>query len=252
MAEHGHVHEHGDADTGSVGIHGMLLFGDDTIYLSHLPMFGPPHNFQVLLAVSLDDAAGEALTSDRADDPADMYTFVPTEFDIEELDPDGDGPRRTTMDGAIFHGHFERGGAAISDAVVTVDEVVCFTRLDVDESPQPDRKLGYLAFGEPGHLYLAHEITARPNFDHVLAVELVPDSVADQAGRSLGEDVGTIGWGMAQRVRFERPDEPDSRLGADETANGLFFQTISEAGAHGFSADLTVRQEIYLEIDELA
>jgi hypothetical protein len=177
---------------------------------------------------------------------------VPTQFDIEELDPDGDGPRRTSIDGAVFHGHFERGGTAITDATATVDNVVCFTPLDVDASPSPDRQLGYLAFGEAGHLYLAHEITERPNFDNILAVDMVPDSVRDQAGRSLGEDAGKIGWSMAQRIRFDRTDEPDSRLAADETANGLFFQTISEAGAHGFSADLAVRQEIYLEIDELA
>ena len=34
----GHGGEHGGGDT--TGVHGMLLFGTDPLYLSHLPMFG--------------------------------------------------------------------------------------------------------------------------------------------------------------------------------------------------------------------
>jgi hypothetical protein len=37
-----HTHGgHGDDDT--MGVHGMLLFGDQELYLSHLPMFSSPH-----------------------------------------------------------------------------------------------------------------------------------------------------------------------------------------------------------------
>ena len=32
----------------SIGIHGMLLVGETPMYLSPLPMFVPPHNYQVI------------------------------------------------------------------------------------------------------------------------------------------------------------------------------------------------------------
>ena len=52
---HDHAH-HGEGDHGdTTGIHGMLLFGEDILYLSHLPMFASPHNFQVLLEVRFDE-----------------------------------------------------------------------------------------------------------------------------------------------------------------------------------------------------
>jgi hypothetical protein len=40
--------------------HGQLIIGEETIYLSHLPMFmydpmDHPHNFQVILEVTLPD-----------------------------------------------------------------------------------------------------------------------------------------------------------------------------------------------------
>lgn len=47
--------EHYEGNT--TGIHGMLLFGDqEALYLSHLPMFTSPHNFQVIVEISFDDA----------------------------------------------------------------------------------------------------------------------------------------------------------------------------------------------------
>jgi hypothetical protein len=33
-----------------MGVHGML-FGEEALYLSHLPMFEGPHNFQLILEV---------------------------------------------------------------------------------------------------------------------------------------------------------------------------------------------------------
>ena len=39
-------HPHGEhREHGTMGVHGMLLFGQDALYLSHLAMFENPHNF---------------------------------------------------------------------------------------------------------------------------------------------------------------------------------------------------------------
>jgi hypothetical protein len=61
----GHPGHGGTGADDTTGVHGMLLFGEDVVYLSHLPMFMSPHNFQVLLEVGFDDAVHEVLRADR-------------------------------------------------------------------------------------------------------------------------------------------------------------------------------------------
>jgi hypothetical protein len=248
---HAHGGEHGEGST--TGVHGMLLFGDEVVYLSHLPMFAAPHNFQVLLEVELNDVARETYLADRHVAPVGIYTFVPEPFPIVELDSRADGPARTSIDGTIFRGHFERGGVSIAEGVVAeVRRVVHFSELDIGATRPQDPELTYLCFGRARRLHLAHEVTARPDFDHVLTARLVPDTVTNQAGQQLPDDVGTIGFELAQRVRFAgRSDTPENRLVADEIADGLFFQTTSLTGAHGFRVHLESGRELYIEVDEL-
>ena len=38
------------------GQHNMFVFGRDTVFLSHLPMFMEPHDAQLILEVTLGDA----------------------------------------------------------------------------------------------------------------------------------------------------------------------------------------------------
>ncbi len=250
-----HTHAGGHGEGSTTGVHGMLLFGEEALYLSHLPMFASPHNFQVLLEVGLDDAGRKAFLSDREAAGDGIHTFVPKPFPITELAPHADGPGRTSIEGTIFRGHFERGGEPIAEGVFAeVHRVVHFSELDVGAKRSEDRELTYLCFGRPGQLHLAHEVTARPDFDQVLRVSLVPDTVTNQAGHPLPEDVTTIGFDLAQRVLFSgRSDTPENRLGphAHQFFHGLFFQTSSLTGAHGFVAQLMTHTELYVEVDEL-
>ncbi len=231
----------------------MLLFGEEVVYLSHLPMFAPPHNFQVILEVALDDAGHEALLSDR-DLAADGYhTFVPETFPITELEP-GQGAVRESIRGAIHQGHFERGGPLlVEDAVARVSEVVVFRELDMERQRDAQRDLTYLCFGSPGGLYLAHEVSAKPDFDQVLTARLVPGTGSDQAGRPLPDEVAAMGFERAQPVSFrERSDAPTDRLAAHEVVDGLFSQTVTPSGFHGFGAQLETGVELYVEIGELS
>ena len=240
------VHDHPD----TTGRHGMLLFGDEELYLSHLPMFHPPHDFQVLLRVRFDGASSDALLADRPAGGLDLYTFDPLEFPLAELDPQG-GPLRTSIEGTIYRGHFERGGQPIvSGAVAEVLQVAYFQQL-VDREPTEDAALSYLCFGRADRLHLAHEITARPSFDHVLTARIVPGSLTDMSGRPLDDDVSGMEFTLAQPVEFPRRDLPDSRPRAGETITGTLHQTSPPSGMHGFSAQLEVVGEVYLEVDEL-
>jgi hypothetical protein len=248
--QHGGGHA-GHGEHGTMGVHGMLLFGGDALYVSHLPMFDSPHNFQVILEVGFDDAVSEVLRADR-EAGGDMYTFEPAKFHITELDPSGDGPARSSIEGTIYRGHFERGGRPIArGAVAEVRNVVYFNELDVEAHHRADQDLTYLCFGRAGQLHLVHQITASPDFDQVLTARLVPGTVTDPAGRSVGEEV-TRGFDHAVPVRFRgRSDTPEARLAPNETTEGFFFATVGPTGSHGFGVEVETDRELYVEMREL-
>jgi hypothetical protein len=251
-----HSHSHPDmsstpADT--TGAHGMLLFGDRQVYLSHLPMFDPPHNYQVLLAVRPDAEASRALRADSERSPGVMHTVDPELFPIAELDPSDGGPRRTSLRGTVFHGHFERGGHPIArDVTFEISRVVYFQRLEAENAGAVQGELEYLCFGEPGELFLAHRIRTRPSFDHVLSVEMVPGSVTNLAGAVLEDDVTAFGFELAQPLTCGRQDDVANRVVPGETVTAVFPATPSLSGAHGFRAQPRVGDELYLEVKELS
>jgi len=249
------MHEHGkdgkQDEQPTMGLHGMLLFGEQALYLSHLPMFERPHNFQVLLEVGFDDAVLEALRADR-EAGGELHTFEPEKFPISELDDRNGAPARTSIAGTVFHGHFERGGKPIiRDVTAQVRNVVYFSELDIQATHNSDRDLHYLCFGRAGQLYLAHQITASPDFDQVLTARVVPGTVTDPAGRPENAEV-TRDFDHAQPVEFGvRHDTPQDRLVPGDTADGFFFATLGPNGSHGFGAQLEVSRELYVEMREL-
>jgi hypothetical protein len=206
----------------------------------------------VILEIGLDARGADELENDIPVGSGGIYTFEPEVFPIAELDPRNNGPARTAIKGNLVRGHFERHGIPIAEGVTArIHNVVHFNELDIDAQAPDDQELTYLCFGRPGRIYLAHQITAAPNFDQVLAVRFVPGTVTNQAGKPLPEDVATIGFNVTQPVRFSRPDRVESRLLPGSTAKGFFFQTASTTGAHGFDVDVEVQKEVYLEIGEL-
>lgn len=254
--QHSHERGHGGHDT--TGVHGMLLFGGEVLYLSHLPMFARPHNFQVILEVVFDEPAASTLRDDRDTAGRGIYTFAPEPFPMVELDPDSQQQARTMIEGTLFRGHFERGGEAIAEgAVGQVRRVVYYRELDVDAQPGND-ELTYLGFGFTGRLHLVHRIGARPSFDHVLTARVAAGTVRDQAGRRHGDDLAREHFETAERFDGAQPvmlrgrtDTFDERLAPDATFDGHFFQTIGPGGSHGFLAQVETGQELYLEHDEL-
>jgi len=246
----GSDHHHHD----TTGIHGMLLFGEDVVYLSHLPMFSTPHNFQVILEVELDERARRVYLSDRAADSETIHTFQPEKFPIAELSPAEGGPARTEIRGNVFHGHFERGGKEIvADAVATVRSVVEFEELDVEAKHDNDRALAYLCFGRPGDLYLAHDVQARPDFDQILIARLVSGTATDMAGRPHPDaDVDELSFENPQRAEVAgRQDTETDRLTPGKTV-GADFRAGSVEGLDGFGVKIAVERELYLEVAELA
>ncbi|MEV4176548.1 hypothetical protein [Nonomuraea sp. NPDC049709] len=246
------MHDH-DHHKETFDVHGMLLFGEDPLYFSHLPMFEhPAHRFQVLMEVDFRPDVRETVRRDlKAADG--IHTFVPEAFDILDLDPAaGGGPARTAVAGTIHRGHFERGGTPIAEGVTArVARVALFERLDPGRHHDDGRPLTYVCFGRAGGLHLAHVITARPDFDQVLAVRIVPGTVRPGPGPQVPGNVPGEDFERPVPVTVGRLDMPRRRLVAGDMVEGSFFLGVSRTGSHGFTAQVEVVREIYMETGDL-
>lgn len=224
----------------------MLLVGTRALYLSHLPMFGPPHNFQALLEVQLrheDVDPHDVYLRDRADTGTALYTLVPEVFALRELikEPSA-ATARTSFGGQLWRGHFERGGDLLLDGLtVEVVDIPLLEQLELPSGdPRPAGDLEYICFGKPGERFLAHRVVAPPDFDQVVAIRLADPEIDDMTRR------------LGPMLVKGRDDSLPARLQPGETVAGSFFQTIGPQGQHGFTAELTVEQELYLEFNELS
>lgn len=154
-------HSHGDHPS----VHGMAVVGKDSIYLSHLPMFHSPHDYQVIFEAEFDQKTKEAYLASKADSEETVYTIAPETFVLPEMVAQ---PR--PFKAQLFRGHFERGGELLAGAEVKIKRVVYFRKLDPSQpkmaSPQ------FFLFGKGEEKFLAHEIAARPDFDQILAVNM--------------------------------------------------------------------------------
>jgi hypothetical protein len=243
---------HGHGET--FAVHGMLLLvGDARLYFSHLPMFSmPPHRFQVLVEIAFDDQVQEALRADSKTTDTDMYTFAPLPFPLIELDPANGGPARTSLVGTIFHGHFERGGNPIAeDVTAQIRRIAHYRPLDPEARHDDKGELTYLCFGNAGELFLAHQITARPDFDQVLRARMVPGTVRHGPDPQAPADALAADFDFAVPVTVGRTDTPADRLTAGETADGSFFLGVSRTGVHSFTVQMEIDREIYTETGDL-
>ena len=104
--------QNADAEGPAIGLHGMLIVGEETIYVSHLPMWMQPHNFQVILEVTFagPDQPQARYVVDRKTTGTRLYTLNPRQqWDIRELAPAGPQrlPSRLSFRATIWRNHFE-------------------------------------------------------------------------------------------------------------------------------------------------
>lgn len=186
-------------------IHGMLLFGHDALYVSHLPMFHSPHDYQAIAEIEFD-AAGSALQRDDADrHPRAIYTVEPTaDAVLSELFRDG-----SQFAVNVYRGHFERGGEKIATAVpVTVRRIIHFRRFEPSRHAPRDR---WLAFGHGQERFLAHRIEAPDDFDQVLALAnlgaATDDADVTLAAAGALQEAATTPAGRVTRVIYTEYDD---------------------------------------------
>jgi hypothetical protein len=183
-----------------LGKHNMLVVGEETVYLSHLPMFMSPHDYQVILAATFTQAGSNVqatYVNDRTQTGTMIYTLGPEPFvlpDIISTDPQH--PLLRSFKGTLFRGHLERGGTPILDDVdVTIKQVVYFRKFDPLANDLP--QLQYVFFGKAQELFAAHVITRPPDFDQVISLKVAGHTFTDE---ELGQGVQVIFPGRTNAI----------------------------------------------------
>lgn len=149
-------------------VHGMLLFGSQKTYASHLPMFHAPHDYQVVLELSLQpaaDATALALYEALKTTTKGYFTLVPKPFDLTKVI---DGTLKA-FSADVYQGHFERNGQNLGTVEVQVEKVIYAAKLNPNAAPRP--KESYIVFGDAGEYFAIHKIVSRPDFDAVVTVQ---------------------------------------------------------------------------------
>ena len=217
--------------------HNMMIVGEKTVYLSHLPMFvmdgtpptfNSPHRFQVILEATFTDGNRDltaAYASDRASHPTEkMYTLNPAKFVLSRVNPSGMALKKFRGN-TIFRGHLERNGrpfigfegdrppaGGVFD--VNVKRVVHFHQFS-KQATKP-AQLEYLLFGKDPELFLAHFITKPNDFDQIISVKITGQSFTDE---QLGKGMHVVFAGRGNAAT-ERMKENDKAEGKSQLASG--------------------------------
>ena len=238
--------EHASQYKDGAATHNMLVVGEKTVFLSHLPMFqekgqpSMPHRYQVILEVVFEKpgaAPQTAYVKDRqAHSAVKIYTINPEEFVLSDL-VSSDSLRR--FKGTVFRGHLEKlqkgEGQILQDVDVAVKRVIHFR--EFNPAAKKPVQLEYLLFGKGKELFLTHFITAPPDFDQVLSVQITGGSFSDEA--------------LAKGIKLTFPgtaNTPSGRLKQGQQKEAEHKQDKATASK---KLRVHVSREIYFEEGEL-
>jgi hypothetical protein len=242
--------QNAEAEGPATGFHGMLIVGEETIYVSHLPMWMAPHNFQVILEVTFKGPhqPQARYVDDRKTTGTRLYTLEPEEFDIKKLAPTGPQrlPSLSSFRATIWRNHFEPHPVThpgqrfmiAQDAKVHVENVVYFQELH-PHGPGL-QALEYLLFGKGQELFLAHVITQPPDFDQVLSVQVGNHQFTDE---DLLQGVRVVFPGRANTI--------SSKIKEGEQILGK-ARIVGQDAAGGIDLPVAVGIELYFETEDLA
>ena len=144
--------------------HGMFLLGKKNTYVSHLPMFHAPHDYQVILKVSLKPLDSTTLPAYKKlqEQGETFFTLLPEPFDLSLIEKGN----LTTFKADLYQGHFEQNGKVLGTVQVQIEKQIFFKKL----APSTPAASNYLIFGEQGEYFAAHLIETKPSHDTLLSV----------------------------------------------------------------------------------
>ena len=224
------------AQADPMAVHGMLIFGQKTTYASHLPMFHPPHDYQLIMQIHLEGAKSVLNKYESLKANGDtLFTIAPEVMDLA-LVVNGSTKQFKAQ---LFSGHFERGGQSIGPVTVVVETFVVNKKLD----PLAPQQNQYTIFGQAGEYFAAHLINGKPSFDYIAKVGQPYKMHFSTCGRRICDD-------------SEPPTKipvPDSHLPVLTNTN-LINGKIPAKGEllAGIDGSALILKVIYVEENELA
>jgi len=251
--------------------HNMLVVGQQTVYLSHLPMFdgftdkrrvefSSPHRYQVILEATFADGAKnltETYAADRAGHASEkMYTINPALFVLPDLDPKGKA-LKTFRGNTVFRGHLERQNTPLFGFMepfpakppagglfdVNVTRVVHFHKF-TPGAAKPTQ-LQYVLFGKGTEVFMAHFIAGPPDFDQVISVKVKggPQFTDEQLANGI------------KAIFAGRPNTAKTRLKEGQNVLGMSQPAGTDGkplpGSHAKPLEVEVVKEFYFEEGEL-
>lgn len=255
----------------SPGTHNMLVVGEQTVFLSHLPMFDglnkkrtdftSRHRYQVILEATFTDGANnltETYLSDRRSHATEkMYSINPALFVLPDLNPAGKA-LRSFRGNTVYRGHLERENTPIIGFMesgnppaggvfdVNVTRAVHFHKFTPGASRPP--QLQYILFGKGDETFLAHFIAAPGDFDQVIGVKITGEQFTDEE-LARGIKISFPGKLNSARTRLR---EAQKSTGVFELVRPVPIQPgTTPSGSKAKRAEFEVIREFYFEEGEL-
>ena len=244
---------HGSSQTSNekppAAYHEFVMFGNDTIYLSHYTMFHAIHSYQIIFAASFKKDKVDvvkAFLDDRREHPDRSYTVSPSKKGSPLSRRRDDWILPDYMhDGMEFNADIHWGEEPeeflFRDVTVHIDRIILDKKFE--EADQHDARLNYLLFGTKGDRYLAHLIGSFPDFDDILSIDIENDQFPSNPGlkftldkenessdRLQGE--GKEFKGILQPVSDLKKVEEDSVINDQKIKlkSEIYFEDIEEQG----------------------
>ncbi len=204
--------------------HGMVLFGTDSLFISHIPMFMSPHDWQALMQVQITHAQADALAIYKKASKPDqqiLFTVRPKPFILPNLL----SGKIKSFQADLYKGNFEKGGKLLlSDITVAVDSVLYSTQLS--KATAAAGQLTYLAVETTGASYLVHKITAPQNFDHIVQIQWLTEGVERTAALQTFK-VKDLESKRLRPGQYFAASEDGSML-ESSTVNGAAFKVVAD------------------------
>ncbi|MEM5510219.1 hypothetical protein WNY98_15185 [Pseudoalteromonas sp. AS71] len=176
-AAHANTPQHNSHKTHSYnGFHGMaLILAGDKVLASHMPLYAPPHNYQIVYEVTTDDTHLKTIKNilNKAADEQRQITILPTKFDLNLLI----NKKTPTLNVTIFNGHFERGGNALFTTKLTFRNPLYVEKITTNQAQK--KVFALIKLTEQQGLVI-HKIQSKPSYD---SLSLVPLTMSKYNGK---------------------------------------------------------------------
>lgn len=233
-------------------VHGMVVFGDETTYVSHLPMFHNPHDYQFVAEVQMNSAP-RSYTMDYYQDAKEegetLFTIAPMAFDLSKMV----SGEITMMVATLYAGHFEKGGKPLGPVEIKIKQQIISEKLE--NLPAQTQFKDYVVFGKEGEYFAVHHIQEKPSFDFIAKVTKPITYINTRTGEQvfpIFDDQLPVTITDFKLLLIGTPSETELAHHGSEFDIPTPGQTIGLAGSFGRSYQTEVLEVIYQNTDELA